>query len=91
MKTKTQIYEKLLKKQGYICPLCGLSLEMDYNFLLLWKLYKKLKRTCINIDIDHKIPKSIIRDAKWKNYLSNLQVTHIICNKRKGKSVNLVV
>lgn len=86
---------ELYNKQNKLCKLCGLSLENEYGQLTRWLEQVKYnnthpenpvkirpKRTKIDIDIDHVIPKS----KNGSNDLDNLSVTHIHCNKSKGNN-----
>jgi 5-methylcytosine-specific restriction endonuclease McrA len=86
--TRKELYTILKERRGLRCGICGGSLEEEWKELLLWHEHKHMKRTRINISIDHIIPKSKI-DYKinWWEDLDNLQLTHITCNKHKGAKI----
>ena len=79
---------QILAEKDLRCAICELSLEKEWEELQQWKKNpKSIKRTSINIDLDHIVPKRLIKDQKWKNGLENLQLTHRTCNNRKGGEI----
>ena len=88
--SKHKILNKLKERDGLTCGICGKSLEKEWRLYEKWREEPRLfKRTKINIDIDHIIPKSFDKNKHWWEDLSNLQLTHISCNKEKGNLYQL--
>lgn len=88
---RTELYDKLIKEQDYKCGICGGSLEEAFKEYEKWKgekgMRKSKKRITIDIDCDHKIPKSKLRGIWWRNDPINLQLTHKTCNNKKGNNL----
>ena len=62
----------LLRKTATVCALCGMPLNKSLRY-----------PDPMSISIDHIIPVAL----GGKSTLDNLQPTHLICNKNKGKKV----
>lgn len=62
----------ILRKTATVCALCGLPLNKQAKY-----------PDPMSTSIDHKIPVAL----GGKSTLDNLQATHLICNKRKGKKI----
>ena len=86
--TRAQLYQAVMERSGLVCGICGESLEDEWLELLLWREHKHTKRTRIDIDLEHVIPKSKIQyEDNWWSDLNNLQLTHRSCNKKKGDNM----
>jgi len=84
--SKKDIYE-LLWERSKLCGICGEELDQEWKQYQEWRKNPKLhKRTNINLDIDHKIPKSKLSRGDWLRYISNLQLTHKSCNNKKANN-----
>lgn len=79
---KQSLYDFLFLMNGS-CGICKKSLSTEYKELLRWRKEHHKKRTKIDIDIDHIIPKRLL---SYKGYMDtkNLQLTHRTCNLKKG-------
>ncbi len=86
--SRWQLYNTLKQRDGLTCNICGKSLEEEWLELLVWKEHKHMKRTHIDVDIDHVYPKSKV-DYKinWWDDLDNLHLAHRSCNFEKGATV----
>lgn len=62
----------ILRKTATICALCGMPLDKSLKY-----------PDPMSISIDHIIPVTY----GGKSTLDNLQATHLICNKSKGKKI----
>lgn len=62
----------ILRKTATVCALCGMPLDKSLKY-----------PDPMSISIDHVIP--VARGGK--STLGNLQATHLICNKEKGKKI----
>lgn len=62
----------ILRKTATICALCGMPLDKSLKY-----------PDPMSISIDHIIPVA----CGGKSTLGNLQATHLICNKNKGKKI----
>lgn len=86
--TKEYIATHWKNADGAVCGICGVSLETELAILKEWRERTvKHKRTKINIDIDHVIPRSSLRGVEWRNNIENLQLAHHSCNVRKGNKI----
>lgn len=92
-----KLYIKLKEQKGLICGICKQSVEKEFEQLLLWfdvtfhnrtGLPRK-KRTSINLDIDHIIPKSKGPPPLDSTNIANLQLSHRTCNRSKGASLDV--
>jgi 5-methylcytosine-specific restriction endonuclease McrA len=82
--SKKEIYD-LLWQRSKVCGICGKDLSQEWKQYQEWRKNSRLyKRSEINLDIDHKIPKSKLSRGDWLRYICNLQLTHKICNNKKG-------
>lgn len=63
---------KVLRKTSMVCALCGMPLDKSLKY-----------PDPMSISIDHIIPVAL----GGKSTLDNLQATHLICNKEKGKRI----
>lgn len=62
----------ILRKTATICALCGMPLDKSLKY-----------PNPLSISIDHIIPVAL----GGRSTLDNLQATHLICNKEKGKKI----
>lgn len=87
---KKQLLNNLLE-QSDVCGICGQSLlkekyELEeYRKILKlgsggYKDFKRIRRKHINLNIDHKVPKS--KGGTWD--IENVHLTHKTCNTIKG-------
>lgn len=84
--SKKEIYDMLWEKSK-VCGICGEELDREWKQYQEWrKNPKSQKRTSINLDLDHKIPKSKLNKGDWLGYICNLQLTHKSCNNIKGNN-----
>lgn len=79
---------KLLENREWECAICGVSLvneiaELKEFYETPNGVKRRLKRTKINIDIDHIYPRS----KGGVNELFNFQLTHRKCNQEKANKV----
>lgn len=86
--SKRKIMDYLIERDGMKCGICKESIEEEIGLYLTWRAFGKvaIKRTKINLDIDHKIPYWLVGGDKWGD-LDNLQLVHKTCNKKKGGSI----
>lgn len=89
MVKKKELYETLIDRDGLICGLCGEGLSEAYERLLQWRIDFVGKRKEINIDIDHIIPWSKIRNGTKFEDITNLQLAHRTCNQSKRDGLPL--
>ena len=87
---KRAIIQFLLNRDGAVCQLCGESLDEELRRYERWARGEGLKRTSINMNIDHIVPRSVYKhlelgEKPYEN-LANLQLTHYSCNIKKGNS-----
>lgn len=62
----------ILRKTATICALCGMPLDKSLKY-----------PNPMSISIDHIIPVAL----GGRSTLDNLQATHLVCNKQKGKKI----
>lgn len=62
----------ILRKTSTVCALCGMPLDKTLKF-----------PHPMSISIDHIIPVAV----GGRSTIDNLQATHLICNKSKGKKI----
>ncbi len=86
--TKAEIQQTLADRQGLVCGICGGSLKKEWAELQKWRKGWRIKRTRINIDIDHITPKSTLKGKHWWKDLGNLRLTHRTCNQNKSDKVD---
>lgn len=85
---KHLLLKRLYENQDGRCGICGKSLKYQMSkYDKWWQDRGCMKRTKANINIDHIYPKSKLKSQGWWDDESNLQVTHITCNRKKGDSV----
>lgn len=93
MSHKSEIYEYLAKKST-TCGVCGGDLSDEIQKYREWVSNpKKQRRKRINLNIDHIVPYSLVKQSanktsKWGNK-DNLQLTHKSCNFAKGNDILL--
>lgn len=90
---KVDLYHHLYQRDEGRCGICRESVKEEFLEYLDWRAtiakgQRTLKkRTKINIDIDHKYPKSKIKGVGWWSDITNLQLAHRTCNQAKADSL----
>lgn len=83
--TKRKLIPHLYELQGDMCPLCLKSLHKEIKEWVAWSEQRRtglreIKRTHINLNIDHIIPVA----KGGGSEVNNLALTHARCNSIKG-------
>jgi len=87
---KTETYFFLKERDGLKCGICKKSLTKEWAEYQEWmdsvKFHKRssFARKKINLNIDHKIPRSRLKNKEYYKYMANLQLAHKTCNTEKG-------
>ena len=80
----------LKERDGLICNICKNSLKKEWEEYIQWwndgHTGRYGKRTNINLDVDHILPRSKGGGAMNIDNIDNLALTHISCNSDKGNN-----